>query len=425
MNSLKLAATALVVAMALAGCGGGDAPGGALAPQASVQRTGPTAPAAPATEADLPAARAATHGGPLAQATDSGYSVNTQSREQVRLFYRTVFASSEGIESGWAGSVGGCAAGDTSSEYKAAVLRRVNWFRAMAGVPATVQFDAAFNAMAQQAALYMSANNLITHTPTPGPCFDSAIVNTALNTNLAIGSSGADSISHYIEEKGAENNVVGHRRYVLHPQTQSMGTGDITGTPQTNALWIVDSHYSGTRPAVRDSFVAWPAKGYSPYTTTYARWSFSYPGANFTNATITMTEGVTPISTCKETVQNGFGENTVVWRPKCMADNAAWAKPAGDTVYHVTISGITGAPQTSYSYDVTVFDPEVAGVGDGPIAISGAASIPAAQDVLYSFPAVPGATSYQWRWLQSSSYTLNDGAEGGAGNFTLAATPGY
>ncbi|WP_395687526.1 CAP domain-containing protein [Caenimonas koreensis] len=426
MHTFKLVAAASLAAISLAGCGGGDAPAGAgLQPQASVQRTGPTAPSAPATAASLqglPQASTATRG-PLATGADFGYSVNPQNREQVRLFYKTVFASSEGFDSGWTGNVAGCVAGETSSEYKAAVLRRVNWFRAMAGVPATVQFDPTLSAKAQQAALFMSANNTLTHTPTSGLCFNATVAEAAGKSNLAFGSSGVESITNYINDSGPSNNVAGHRRWLLYPQTRLMGTGDITGSPQTNAIWIQDSHFFDARPAVRDTYVAWPAKGYSPYTTTYARWSFSHPLGTFTNATITMTENGIPISTCKETVQNGFGENSVVWRPKCMADGATWDKPAGDTTYHVTISNIVGVAPTSY--DVIVFDPDVAGTGDGPITISGAASIPAAKDTAYSFAAVPGATSYQWRWLQSDPYTLNDGAESGAGNFAAPVNPGY
>ena len=432
MKTCTLAAAGSLLAILLAGCGGADAPDGAAPrPEAAPgARTGPTAPRAPESKADLPEARPAARSGPLAGvAQDFGYSVNPSGaagREQVRLFYKTVFASSDGIDAGWTGNVAGCVPGETSSEYKAAILRRVNWYRAMAGVPATIQFDATFNSKAQQAALYMSANNTLTHTPTSGACFNAIVAEAAGKSDLALGSSGVGSVTNYMSDSGPNNNVVGHRRWILYPQTRQMGTGDITGSPAANALWILDSHFGEQpRPTVRDTFVAWPAKGYSPYPTTYARWSFAYPSANFNSATVSMKENGSPISTCVETVQTGFGENTLVWRPKCMSDSEAWTKPAGDTTYEVTISGVNGIGISSFTYNVIVFDPDVPGAGDGPIGITGSGTAPAGQATPFTFAAVPGATSYAWRSLQTTAYALNDGAEGGTGNFTVPANPGY
>ena len=45
------------------------------------------------------------------------------------------------------------------------MLLRLNYYRAMAGVPATVTFSDTYNAMDQQAALMMSANGQLSHSP--------------------------------------------------------------------------------------------------------------------------------------------------------------------------------------------------------------------------------------------------------------------
>ena len=58
----------------------------------------------------------------------------------------------------WSGNQTQCNAGDAPAHTRAGVLRRVNFFRAMAGVPSAVTLNAAYNAKAQQAALLMSAN---------------------------------------------------------------------------------------------------------------------------------------------------------------------------------------------------------------------------------------------------------------------------
>lgn len=57
-----------------------------------------------------------------------------------------------------------------------------------------------------------------------------------------------------------------------------------------------------------------------------------------------------------EPIHNGYGDNTLVWKPQ--PGDVSYAKPDHDTVYHVTISGISGgsAPAT-LSYDVTAIDP--------------------------------------------------------------------
>jgi len=95
-----------------------------------------------------------------------------------------------------------------------------------------------------------------------------------------------------------------------------------------------------------------------PYPVVYARWTFSYAGADFTSATVSMSSGVTNLSVAKSSPQNGYGENTLVWIPMGLNDSAPWPKPAADTVYHVTVNNviISGTPH-NFSYDVTIFDP--------------------------------------------------------------------
>ena len=417
--------------LALSACGGADSSGNSTA-MSEPNGQGPRFPASldgltPLRDAVSP------QGSRIASllTQNDGYVVNTASREEVRLFYKTVFDSSVGISANWTGDISTCNAGDTSADYKAATLRRINWFRAMAGIPAAVQFDATFSAKAQQAALLMSANKQLSHfPPTNWTCYNATSAEAAGKSNLALGNAGVDAVTKgYVGDPGSNNNVVGHRRWLLYPQTQLMGTGDVLasgGAPSANALWVFDSNIFSTRPAVRDDFVAWPAKGYTPYTTVYPRWSFSYPNADFSKANVSMTENGVAIPAQLEQVTNGFGENTLVWLPGGYVDGMSWVRPKTDTFYQVTVGNvIINGQNRSFTYPVTVFDPDQDAVGNSALTLSGDTNALLGQASSYAFAAVPGATDYQWRAVSAAPLVFKDGAESGTDNFTTFTSSGY
>src|SRR5258708_11771844 len=138
-----------------------------------------------------------------------------------------------------------------------------------------------------------------------------------------------------------------------------MGTGDgpfIDGYFPANALWVIDSAtFGGPRPQTRDGFVAWPPKGYVPYQLFSPRWSFSYPGADFSAAAVTMQRNGSTVPVMLQPVANGYGENTFVWVIDNLDVSGPYTpvKPANDTTISVTISNvlISGAAQT-FMYDV-------------------------------------------------------------------------
>ena len=392
------------------------------APRAPV---GPQQPAEPA--AHLPTPRAATD----PAAATGGYAIDTRSREGVRLLYKTIFTSSNGVNSDWVGNVAACDAGATSTAYQAATLRRINWFRAMAGVPASITFDATYNQKAQQAALIMSANQQLSHTPpTHWRCHSAAGAEAAGKSNIGIGSAGPEAIAEgYLRDPGSNNAAVGHRRWMLYPQTQVMGIGNVApaaGTdPSTSAVWVQDGRFGSPRPPVRDDFVAWPPQGFVPYDTVYPRWSFSYPNADFSGSTVSMTANGVAMATRREPVANGYGENTLVWLPGNAVDDMPWARPEADTVYAVTVNNVklNGQPR-SFSYTVTVMDPEVAGLDTPNLSPQGSTSLGAGQTGTYTFATEPGNATYQWRALTVASYPLADGAEAGSANFTAGTGTG-
>jgi hypothetical protein len=124
---------------------------------------------------------------------------------------------------------------------------------------------------------------------------------------------------------GTNNFVVGHRRWLLYPQTQVMGTGDVPPVGANylaaNTTWVFDANFFGPRPTLRTPYIAWPPSGYVPYQTVYPRWSFSLTNADFTNATVTMTSNGVSVAVFKENYLTGYGENTVVLVPMGLDPN--------------------------------------------------------------------------------------------------------
>lgn len=273
---------------AAAVCAYAQAPGAGAEPQ-----LGP-APIASDRPAILPRAPVQT------QITGTWFDVSN--RSSIQSAYQTFTATSP-VSLGFTGAVGTCVAGGTSQQYKDAALQRINWYRAMAGVPGLTGLDATYSTQAQSAALMMSANGQLSHTPPPSwTCYTAAGATAAGKSNICLGYNLTDDpgcIRAYMDDTGSNNTVVGHRRWLLYPQTQTMGTGDVVsggGFLYANAVWVQDSHIFDPRPATRENFVAWPPPDYVPYELAYARWSFSYPGADFSSATVTMQSGGASIS---------------------------------------------------------------------------------------------------------------------------------
>jgi len=303
---------------------------------------------------------------------------DTSIRSNVRTLYNSIFVPSRAVSLGWAGDVASGNWGDTSQAYKDAVTTRLNWLRGMAGVPAAVTLNSVFNGKDQQAAMMMSANRALNHTPpTSWTNYTAQGAEAAGSSNLCLGFiNDPGCLELYMQDFGSGNNAAGHRRWILYPQTLQYGTGDVPSTtvgsyPSANALWVFDGNYGGTRPATRDNFVAWPSKGYFPYQLEPIRWSFAYPGATFSGATVTMTRGGVAVPVTIETVANGYGENTIVWYPTSQNPNnpPSPVPPSSDTTVAITVSNVMigGSPQ-SFSYNVIIFDP--ATVGSGPVVVS-------------------------------------------------------
>lgn len=290
------------------------------------------------------------------------------SRASVAARYRDDYLAQASVPVGWNGSVSQCQPGITGSAHQQAVLARINYFRALAGLPAAT-LDAGGAVDLQAAALMMSANAALSHAPPSSwACYTAAGAAGAASANLALGLYGVAAIDAYMDDSGSNNAAAGHRRWLLYPPRATFATGDSPGSdgaPAANALGVFGA--LTTRPSLPEG-VAWPPAGYVPYQNLPARsgrWSFSLPGADFAAASVTVTGPSGALAVTREPVSNGYGDNTLVFVPQGMSYDA----PASDTVYTVTVSGIAGADVSAITYRVTVIDPAIDDGAAAPVTV--------------------------------------------------------
>ena len=286
----------------------------------------------------------AADGGQTSALPDFAPWLDTSDRDTVIDAYQAAFTRDVPAMN-WTGAVEGCAAGDSSDRLREETLSRIEYYRAMAGVPAVVSEDAALSEKAQAAALMMSVEGRLTHSPGPDyGCYSSAGQEAAANSNLYLGRTGPRAIDGYIEDPGEDNIDVGHRSTILHPPTATMGIGHVAGSDErypANALWVFDDNvfekdYQTREP---ERFVAWPPRGFVPAPVVYPRWSFALQEADFSNAQVTMTteagESIDLDVVARISKNGEIPSSVIVWEPDLrVADLGA------DLGVVVTVSGV-------------------------------------------------------------------------------------
>lgn len=283
-------------------------------------------------------------------AAAAGPTIDTSSMAAVRDAYRNWFLPSQGTAS-WTGSTSSCNPGTSSAATQDATLSAVNFFRAMTGLE-PVSFDPALSSKAQAAALIMAAQGALSHSPPrTWRCWTQAGFDGAAGSNLYLGVAGSQAIAGYMTDPGPSNTVVGHRRWLLHPEALTMGAGT---TDRSQALFVFGADRA---PTSTPAWVAWPSAGWFPSQLEPAgRWSLSSSDdANFDGAFVSVTDAFgqpVPITTTY-TPSYGYGDDTLVWQ---MAGNARSTGLVNRT-FNVTVSGIVrGGTAQSYRYQVRMFD---------------------------------------------------------------------
>jgi uncharacterized protein YkwD len=284
-----------------------------------------------------------TSGTALSGATTSvvAFTPDSASRAAALSDYQINYLGSNIDSIGWVGNATTCSAGSTPDALKQKELQRLNYYRRLCGLP-VVALDAAYSAQAQQAALIMRSNNAIDHYPPANwSCLTEDGELGAAYSNLCIGTAGPGAIDLYINDLGVTD--LGHRRWALFPSLTKVGSGD---TDFTNALYVIGGF--GTRPDL--PFSAYPGSGYIPIPLVYDVWSFSVSAADFSSATVTVSDtyglsypvNLTPTAT-------GYGDNTLSWT----FENNFSQTQTSDLQLNVTVSGVkVGGKEMTYKYSV-------------------------------------------------------------------------
>lgn len=266
-------------------------------------------------------------------------------RDQVIQNYKNDYLGSAVLNSGWTGSTSGCNAGKAPQSTHDMVIKRINYFRKLVGLNDNTTLDTSKFKMYQEAALMMKANNQLSHTPPNTWTCYTALGYTGANTsNLSLGSHSVNAITSFISDFGTNNKPCGHRRWILHSAKTQFSYGTTDASMSLGTIGMAGGN------TIIPEFIAYPPKGYMPQGIVFSRWSFSIPGADFSNATVTMKGPAGDITlTVVSKTDNGYGDNTIVWEPVGIVTNS----PA-DMLYTITISGVAKTPKTTYTYGTTI-----------------------------------------------------------------------
>lgn len=283
-------------------------------------------------------------------------------RERVISEYQSMLEPLLMVPTGSTANARKCRAGTISAENATATLKAVNYVRRLAALPA-VKLNAKLSKKAQAAALFMSANDYLTHRPPrSGRCWSQSAYDGASHGNLYLGwssgslrgalfqSTGPRAVVGYMVDPGENNRPVGHRRWIMYQQLLEVGTGD---SQNSNSLYVVSGNQ---RPKRGNKWVAWPTAGYFPRELEpEGRWSLSYPGASFAAAKVSATgpDGA-PLKVTRYSPRNGYADNTLVWQVRLPAAYRAY--DAADFTVSVRVSGIRlpSGKTVSHSWTTTL-----------------------------------------------------------------------
>lgn len=397
--------------------------------------------------------------GAASPAPTRGFEVDTSKRHEVVSFYHAIYMASEGYRDriGWTGVYNSTAAGaegTVSAAFMGDVERRLNYYRAMAGLKADVRVNSGASvyirpgdshvpsasttkaAASQRSALMIirtfPGNGGLSHDPSSNSTgWTTAAWNANHNGNLALGFFGPGAVDAYFKEDvmgiSAWNVDVGHRRWLLGQRSTDFATGDTPGSfssgsntvrPPSNSMYVVP------KPAELDLsaapvFAAYPSAGYFPAVHNAPFWSLSYPEADFSVATVTLrnaANAVVPVTIVSR--RTGYGDNSIVWQVPASA--ATKSVPADET-WSVTVSNIRGAGvPTEHSYQIKLIDPERI---EGTPVIDGAAA-PLGEGAVYQISGIQNVDSLEAGLFLRRTAAWSEGAEAGEASRIIDGTSG-
>ncbi len=384
--------------------------------------------------------------GPDQPIGSSGFIVDPLSRGDVVSFFQYIYRASEGSNDriDWQGNLAVCGTiSSTSAAYKEDTLRRINYYRAMVGMPADLVMDSsqliriqgdqnligsnpnrtqgdATHLAAEMMTWEFAANGIVMdhEPPTNTICYTPDGWNGAANSLLALGAKGPEAIDAYmLEPSGLDltlNPEVGHRRWLLYSLMQTVVTADIPSQVvqgnefiDVNATYVI-SDFKTPAEAPPAKFVTWPNEGFFPQIFRPERWSITYPGADFRSATVLVTDQLGQVLDVSPDLASAnqmlVGDNTLSWTVASELVDATF----NDQSYTVTVSNIQGEGiPTSYTYKTTFINPNRVAENLVPIG----PEAPILDGSNYYFDSIESADSVRVRISEVDTLTWIEGAE--------------
>jgi len=247
-------------------------------------------------------------------------------------------------EGAWTGDVATCNAGTYEAPGPTNTLKLINLYRWLSGLPAT-SIDAGQSAQAQECALMMRANGMLSHNPpATWDCYTAAGATGASRSNISTAPS-VRSVDAYMADNFAPTSL-GHRRWILSGGLSSVGVGS---TNAHSCLYVINGFGGGG-----GGWTAFPGPGVFPheavapfiYSIDEAGWSIQSDSINLGGAVVTITADGIEVPVVVNQLGSGFGScYAIAMVPQ------GWETQA-DTTYHVSVTGIA----TAIDYDVHVVD---------------------------------------------------------------------
>jgi hypothetical protein len=248
-------------------------------------------------------------------------------------------------EATWSGNAGSCDAGDMDAAGRARALTVLNLYRYLAGLPEVVD-DRAADAVSQECALMMHANDTLSHTPpTSWRCYTADGAAAAGTSNIASGPA-VMAMDMYMQDWG-NDTTLGHRRWIL---SNTLGPVGIGSTSRYSCLQVI-----GGRGNAGVTWQAWPPPGAFPFqavaaggyeTLDQTGWTIQSDTVDLGRARVAVTDAGAAKAMDVTVLDAYYGSTYAI----SMVPQG-WTSQAGH-VYHVELSNVS----TPIAYDVEMVD---------------------------------------------------------------------
>lgn len=278
----------------------------------------------------------------------------TDARRAAHAAYQNEHARTE-LEPQWTGNVEACESGTISVEYQQQQVDRINYYRAVAGLEHAVQLDTEMSVEAQAAALIVKTNAAVHHNPSPdAACFSDTGATGSFNSNL-YQRTGDDALRGFIEDPGEANVSVGHRNWLLMPQLRKVGIGEVPTVESDIDGGYAINFRNGFELEQDATPVAWPAAGWFPEELVDERWSLSIYGADFSDATVSVSRNGVAVDApivFNELRPGVLPASIITFTPEGVGEHF----DGDDTEYTVVIDNVVSDAGSRIEYTVSTFD---------------------------------------------------------------------